>query len=74
MFCGDLTNAGMADMLRVIKKVGKAGRHASVVDVDEADIEDEDDVLDEDNSSEEGGSEDGAEDDGISGEEDEVGG
>lgn len=51
VYCEDLTSSGMTDILRIINKGSKSGRHRSMLDEDEEDSED-DDILEDDEDDE----------------------
>lgn len=53
MYCDDLTSAGMADILRIINKGSRSGRHKSILDDDEEDSDDDDDDILEDEEDDE---------------------
>jgi hypothetical protein len=51
VFCEGLTSAGITDVLRIVNKGYKAGRHKSMVEDDESGDSD-DDILEEDDENE----------------------
>ena len=52
-YCEDLTDAGMADIMRIINKGSKSARHKSMLEDGEDDTDDDDDDILEDGEDEE---------------------
>lgn len=52
LYCEDLTGAGMIDILRIINKGSKSGRHKSMIEDGEDDSDDDDDILEDDDDEE----------------------
>lgn len=52
VYCKDLTGAGMTDVLRILNKGSKSGRHKSMIEDGEDDTDDDDDILEGDEDEE----------------------